>query len=203
MKTRAARLVLIVVSLTLVAVAAAACGGAKKTAAAKPAATAPMVTTLAGKAGAMGTANGCGAAARFTVLLGVACGAAGVVSVADDNTIRKISAAGVVTTLVGKAGASGSADGVGDRARFYNPSGIVCDASGNLYVADSANRMIRKITPAAVVTIVAGQGRRGSADGRGLAAGFNCPGDIACDAAGDLFVADTNNATIRKISWSH
>ena len=60
-----------------------------------------------------------------------------------------------------------------------------------------------KITPAAVVTIVAGQGRRGSADGRGLAAGFNCPGDIACDAAGDLFVADTNNATIRKISWSH
>ena len=83
---------------------------------------------------------------------------AGNVYVADTNNtrIRKVTAAGVVTTLAGKAGASGSADGAGSAASFNGPSGVVADAAGNLYVADTLNHTIRKITSAGVVTTIAG-----------------------------------------------
>src|SRR5438445_11619216 len=83
-------------------------------------------------------------------------------------TIRKLTPAGVVTTLAGLAGNSGSADGTGSAARFYRLSGVATDSSGNVYVADSNNHTIRKITPAGVVTTLAGlAGFRGSADGTG------------------------------------
>jgi sugar lactone lactonase YvrE len=160
------------------------------------------VTTLAGKAGAQGSADGSSAVARFNDPDGIACDAVGNLYISDfgNNTVRKITPAGKVTTLVGTAGPHGSADGSGAAARFKGPFGIACDAAGNLYVADTANATIRKITPAGKVTTLAGKARdRGSADGSGAAARFNYPIGIACDAAGNLYVADTYNDTIRKI----
>src|SRR5205085_2201186 len=115
-------------------------------------------TTLAGSPGQLGTNNGVGSAARFYHPAGVATDSSGNVYVADtdNNTIRKITAAGVVTTLAGLAGSNGSADGMGSAARFYHPNGVATDSSGNVYVADIYNDTIRKITPAGVVTTLAG-----------------------------------------------
>jgi sugar lactone lactonase YvrE len=163
------------------------------------------VTTLAGKTGIGGSADGLGAAARFSDPYGIACDAAGNLYVAEygNFTIRKITPAGEVTTLAGKAGSMGSADGSGAAARFQIPEGIACDGAGNLYVTDTGNFTIRKITPAGDVTTLAGKaGTEGSADGRGAAARFDGPDGIARDAAGNLYVADSGNDTIRKITLS-
>src|SRR5205085_975301 len=133
-------------------------------------------TTLAGQAGNTGSDDGTGSAARFYDPGSAARKSSGNVYVADtDNyTIRKITPAGVVTTLAGLAGSSGSDDGTGSAARFYGPSGVATDSSGNVYVADAGNQTIRKITPAGVVTTLAGlAGNNGSDDGTGSAARFN------------------------------
>ena len=159
-------------------------------------------TTLAGQS-LFGSADGTGSAARFFHPQGVAVDATGNLYVADTNnhTIRKITAGGVVTTLVGSPGNSGSTDGLGGAARFFGPSGVAVDATGNLYVADTANHTIRKITAAGVVTTLAGSpGVCGSTDGTGGAARFNSPVGLAVDGAGNLYVADTANNTIRKIT---
>ena len=165
-----------------------------------------VVTTLAGKAGQLGSVDGTGAAASFNGPCGVACDAAGNLYVVDqnNNTIRKITPAGVVTTFAGKAGVSGSADGTGAAASFSIPTGICYDpANGDLYVADSENCTIRRITPAGVVTTIAGKyGSVGSADGTGAAASFDSPTGVAVDAAGDLYVCDQTNNTIRKITFT-
>jgi sugar lactone lactonase YvrE len=163
-----------------------------------------LVSTLAGTAGVTGSADGTGAAASFSSPNGLAVDAAHNVYVADsgNSTIRKITPAGVVTTLAGFANAlPGSTDGAGAVARFFDPQAIAIDASGTLYVADTLNHTIRKITPAGVVTTIAGAPSViGSADGPGAAARFNFPQSVAVDAAGEVFVADTGNYTIRKIS---
>ena len=117
----------------------------------------------------------------------------------DNNIIRKVDPAGVVTTFAGN-GALGSANGTGTSATFRNMLGIIADAAGNLYVTDSNNNMIRKITPAAVVTTLAGNGSVGSANGQGAAASFNAPYGIAIDAQGNLYVADMFNNMIRKVT---
>jgi len=164
--------------------------------------TAGVVTTLAGAAGT-GSADGTGAAARFDLPNGVAVDGAGNVYVADqgNETIRKVTAAGVVTTLAGTAGMSGSVDGMGAAARFNVPSGVTVDSAGNLYVADLFNSTIRKVTAAGVVTTLAGTaGMAGSADGTGAAARFNQPIGVAVDSAGNVYVADPLNATIRKVT---
>ena len=161
------------------------------------------VTTLAGTAGSSGSADGTGAAARFTNPTGVAVDAAGTLYVADqsNNTIRRITQAGVVTTLAGTAGSSGSADGTGAAARFNYPTGVAVDAAGTLYVADFFNYTIRRITQAGVVTTLAGTaGSPGSANGTGAAARFNYPNGVAVDAAGTVYVADQGNNTIRRIT---
>src|SRR6266852_5393087 len=113
-------------------------------------------TTLAG-ATSIGSADGTGSAARFSFPSGVATDASGNVYVADsyNSTIRQITPAGVVTTLAGLAGITGSADGTGSAARFYFPFGVATDSSGNVYVADTDNSTVRKITPAGVVTTLA------------------------------------------------
>jgi sugar lactone lactonase YvrE len=158
------------------------------------------VTTMAGKAGVPGSVDGTGSGARFDQPRGVAVDATGTVYVADteNNTLRTISPSGAVTTLAGSAAVTGYADGVGAAARFESPQGLSTDAQGNVYVADSAADTVRKITPAAVVTTLAGlPGVPGDQDGTGTAARFDSPRAIATDAAGDLYVLE--NDTIRKV----
>src|SRR6267154_894741 len=161
------------------------------------------VTTLAGAAGIGGSSDGTGPAASFNFPQGLATDSAGNVYVADtlNNTIRKITLAGVVSTLAGVVGIPGSTNGTGTAATFESPRGVAADSAGNVYVADSSNHTIRKITPAGVVSTLAGTaGVLGSADGTGAAASFNLPTGIATDSAGNVYVADTDNSTIRKIT---
>ena len=162
-----------------------------------------VVTTLAGLGGEYGSADGAGAAARFWYPQGVVVDPAGNVWVADtyNHTIRKIAPAGLVTTVAGLAVTTGGADGTGGTARFRSPMGLVCDAAGNLFVGDSANAAVRKVTPAGVVSTVAGLANvTGDADGYGPAARFTRPGGIALDAAGNLYVTDNNRHTVRRIT---
>ncbi|MFO1497894.1 MAG: hypothetical protein U1G07_05785 [Verrucomicrobiota bacterium] len=165
-----------------------------------------VVTTLAGRADSRGSADGTGTAARLYQPWGVAVDNAGNVYVGDswNHTIRKVTPAGVVTTLAGLAGSSGSADGTNRNARFNFPSGLAVDSATNIYVADGENHTIRKITPVGtnwVVTTLAGKaGRSGSADGMNSDARFNTPYGVAVDSAGNLYVADTVNSLIRKMT---
>ena len=125
----------------------------------------------------------------------------GNVYVADsgNHTIRKITPAGVVTTLAGLAGNFGSADGTGSDARFQDPSSVAVDSAGNVYVADFGNHTIRKITPAGVVTTLAGlAGNFGSADGVGSDARFNQPIGVAVDSAGNVYVAGPTAPATRQ-----
>jgi streptogramin lyase len=162
-----------------------------------------VVTTLAGLAQVSGSTDGTGTAARFQNPSGVAVDASGNVYVADtlNNTLRKVTPSGVVTTLAGTSGASGSVDDTGTKARFYGPQGMAIDSSGNLYVADTNNHTIRKIVPSSgsVATVAGLAGNSGSSDGLGIAARFNSPSGVTVDTAGDLYVVDADNETIRKI----
>jgi hypothetical protein len=159
-----------------------------------------VVTTLAGS-GSAGSTDGTGTSAQFNTPTGVATDAAGNVYVGDryNHKIRKITPAGVVSTLAG-SGSTGSANGTGASASFYYPSGIATDLADNVYVADLVNNKIRKITPAGVVTTLAGSGNGGSADGNGISASFNSPTSVATDAVGNVYVADQLNHKIRKIT---
>ena len=162
-----------------------------------------VVTTIAGTASATGSADGSGAAARFLNPSSVAVDSAGNLYVADsgNNTIRKITSAGVVTTFAGTVGSAGITDGVGTAARFNKPRAVVIDSSGNLFVADYNNNCIRKITSSGTVTTFAGNSAAfGSADGVGTAATFSLPAGLTIDPSGNLYVADTSNNTIRKIT---
>ena len=158
------------------------------------------VTTLAGS-GITGATNGTGTAAQFSTPGGLALDASGNLFVADrsNQCIRQIVVAtGVVTTLAGST--IGSANGTGTAAQFNTPSGVASDNSGNLYVADQNNNLIRKIVVATgVVTTLAGSGTSGFADGTGLAAQFNSPAGVVTDGSGNLYVADQSNNCIRKI----
>ena len=159
-----------------------------------------VVTTLAGTAGLSGAANGTGAAARFSRLNGLDVDTDGNVYVVDGDTIRKITPAGVVTTLAGTNGVPGFVDGTGAAARFLVPFDITVDSAGTLYVCDHGNHAIRKITPAGVVTTLAGSGLAGSADGTGTAATFRFPSGVAVDASGTVHVADTDNQLVRSVT---
>jgi sugar lactone lactonase YvrE len=162
-----------------------------------------VVMTFAGAPDVRGTDDGIDSAAKFIYPIGIATDGAANVYVADkvSNTIRKIAPTGVVTTLAGTPRITGHADGVGAIASFFSPIGLATDTAGNIYVADSGNNIIRKVTPTGVVTTIAGlAGETGEDDGIGAAARFSAPYSIASDSAGNLFVAERSSNTIRKIT---
>lgn len=163
------------------------------------------VSTLAGQPGVPGSADGVGNLAQFNSLFGICVDPAGVnLYVADlgNHTIRQVViASGAVTTLAGQAGVSGAVNGTGTAASFGTPSGTAVDAAGNVFVVEFVNSTIRKITPAGVVTTLAGlAGNLAYADGIGAAARFNQPMHVASDAAGALYVTDYFNQTIRRVN---
>jgi hypothetical protein len=165
-----------------------------------------VATTLAGSdgGGQLGQVDGTGAAAGFSGSANaLAADSAGNIYVGDDYMVRKITQAGVVTTIAGQVG-SGFGNGTGAAAAFGIINGISVDSAGNIYVTDS-NSAIRKITPAGVVTTLAGSNQAigatpGFVDGLGGAARFAGPWGMAIDGAGNLFVADTFNNAIRKVT---
>ena len=157
---------------------------------------ADRLVVFAGSLALDGTQDGTKTTARFRQPYGVVTDATGNVYVADraSHTIRKITPAGAVTTLAGLANTEGSADGTGSAARFSFPTGLGVDAAGNVYVADNGNNLLRRITPAGVVTTVVGVAREpgGPRTGGRL---FN-PSAVAIDAAGNYFIANTGDQTI-------
>src|ERR1044071_237703 len=137
----------------------------------------------------------------FSDPFGVAVAKDGTIYVADageSNRIRKITPNGSVTTLAG--GSEGFADGAGTSASFNTPSALALGPDGNLYVADTGNNRIRKITPDGTVSTVAGNGTAGYVDGPAAAAEFNGPIGLAVSHDGDIYVADTYNDVIRMIT---
>ena len=161
------------------------------------------VATVAGRAGLPGQTDGPACLAQFNSPMGIAIDSAGNAFVADtgNHAIRKIIPDGNVTTWAGLAGHAGSADGVGQDARFNCPAGIAVDLAGNVYVADQLNSTVRAIAPDGLVSTLAGSAsNRGGADGIGSAARFNHPSGIVVDRLGNLYVADTGNQTVRKIT---
>ena len=164
-----------------------------------------VVSTLAGTPKVFGSQDGAGSTAQFHYPYGVAVDNSGSVFVADtyNYTIRLITSDGNVSTPVGLAGAHGTVGGTNNAARFYYPYGVSVDSSGNLYVADSYNCTVRKVTPMGsdwVVTTLAGVATfSGSADGTNSGAQFSYEFGLSADSTGDLYVADTSNDTIRKM----
>lgn len=160
-------------------------------------------SVFAGQTKATGSADGAGSAALFTTPRGISIDGKDNLYVADEGNcnIRKITPDGVVTTLAGVAGKTGSADGAGTTATFAGPRALAADAGGTVYVADTDNHCIRKITPAGMVTTLAGlAGEAGLADGAASAARFAEPRGIAVDTAGNIYVADSGNSAIRQIT---
>jgi sugar lactone lactonase YvrE len=160
-----------------------------------------VVSTLAGT-GHAGYINGPGASAEFFDPQGMVVDQHFNLYIADmgNNRIRKISPAGIVSTFAGST--PGAADGPDSSAQFREPFGLAIDGQGNIFVADTYNNLIRKITPAGVVTTVAGNGTAGYADGPALSAQFNYPFSLCLDLQGNIYVADTYNYRIRKITTS-
>ncbi len=134
---------------------------------------------------------------------GIAVDKDGAIYIGDigNAAVYKMTPAGKISLFAGASGKSNSADGVGQNAGFASPTGLAVDKDGNVYVADNDNNAIRKITPAGVVTTIAGKsGEAGGTDGKGVAARFSDSTGVAIDQNGNIFVADNHNAAVRKIT---
>ncbi len=161
------------------------------------------VSTLAGSPGQFGNRDGASTNALFATPWGIAIDPHGTVYVSDsdNHTIRRITPEGIVSTLAGSPGVSGSDDGIGPAARFNHPYGLAADASGTLFVADAYNNTLRRISADGTVTTLAGTaGQFGSVDDIGPAARFFNPYGITVDPAGNLFVTDEGNHTLRRVA---
>jgi sugar lactone lactonase YvrE len=159
------------------------------------------MSVFAGLSGLSGATDGTGAGARFSAPSDIAIDQAGNLYVTDYNnsTIRRITPAGIVSTLAGQAGSQGATDGTGGAARFFNPDGIAVDAGGNVFVSDSNNHTLRRITPAGVVTTIGGlAGNSGVAEGTGTGARFFVPAGIAVAPNGDLYVVSAFGNVIMR-----
>jgi hypothetical protein len=159
-----------------------------------------VVTTLAGNATVSGFTDATGSNARFSNPLGIAVDSAGNLFVSDFNAVRKITPAGVVTTYAGFVNLAGYTDGPLSGALFNSPQDQAFDAAGNLFVLDSGNSVVRKITPGGVVSTFAGTPPAGFADGTGPAARFGQPSHVSIDGAGNLFVEDDVGSAVRLIT---
>lgn len=171
-----------------------------------------VVTTLggSGKVDDMGAVDGLGKEARFNRPHGIAVGPEGNIFVTDmhNHAVRIISATGDISTFAGKLGEPGSADGQAPQARFFKPEDVAVDSQGNVFVADTYNYTIRKITPDGRVSTFAGKaGEAGYRDGHGNEARFDKPIGIAIDGRNNVYVADADydgpeigNSLIRKIT---
>lgn len=162
-----------------------------------------MVTTLAGgRYHCGGGSNGVGRDTIFCDPSGIAFDAAsGNLYIGDTSwsDVRKVTLAGVVTNAAGGSG-RGWVDGQGSSSLFQSPQRLKTDGAGNVYIPDTSNHRIRKLTSDGNVTTIAGSGAAAYADGVGLAASFNAPEGVAADANGNVYVADTNNHRIRKVT---
>ena len=160
-------------------------------------------TTIAGSATVCGTSDGPETTARFSHPAGLAVNSSGTIYVADteNSTIRMINSNRFVTTILGAAGTTGTADGLGTSARFNRPTGLAVDSDGALLVADTANLTIRRVTTFGIVSTIAGTaGVPGTADGTGAGARFMGPRGLSFGPDGTLFVADTGASSLREIS---
>jgi hypothetical protein len=166
-----------------------------------------VTTTIAGKAGSRGSADGTNSTIRFNTPVGLAMDSVGNVFVADseNQTIRRLTSSDgtnwVSSTIAGKAGTAAGTDGASSASRLHTPNGVAVDRAGTVYVADTENDAIRKVTPVGtnwVTTTIGGKaGVVGSADGTNSVARFNWPVSLVLDSAGNVYVADWMNHTVR------
>ena len=177
-------------------------------AATTPGSASSTVSTVAGGAGLPGFADGPASTARFRDPAGIAAAPDGVIYVADagNNRIRvvrsgSISVPPAVSTLAGD-GTAGFADGPGASARFNSPQAVAIDPGGAVFIADTGNNRIRRIATDGTVTTLAGDGTAGLINGAAAQARFNAPSGLALDNQGNVYVADTGNASVRLISNS-
>lgn len=160
------------------------------------------VTSFAGSGGIIGAyADGVGKLTAFNNIANIALDATGNLYISDQGNfrIRKVTPAGIVSTFAG-SGVNGYVDATGTTAQFGYIEGLAIDASGNLYVSDYGNNVIRKITPTGVVSTYAGNGTSGYVDGLAATAQFSAPVGLAIDKAGNLYVGESGNLLVRKIS---
>lgn len=158
------------------------------------------VETIAGST--EGFADGDAMRAQFNTPSGIGIDKNGNLIIADtsNNRIRKLSSDGRSVSTIAGSGVAGLKDGPAGEAEFDGPIGIATDRHGNIFVADSYNDCIRRISPDGQVTTIAGTGAPGYGDGQAASALFDTPSGIALDERGDIFVADTGNRAVRKIT---
>lgn len=163
----------------------------------------PFVSTFAGD-GTANSVDGTGTAASFNAPQSIAIDGSGNLYVSEyvGCKIRKITPGGVVTTLAG-SGQAGSKDGQGSAATFNFPNSLIVDVANNVYVSQNWDSIIRKITPTGLVTTIAGDGLGGYIEGNAMTARFLLPYGFAIDAANNIFIADTGNGYIRKLSTTN
>lgn len=155
-----------------------------------------------GEANTSGRPAGEGVVAGTAGPAGAVIDSKGNVFIADNKngTVIKVTPEGESSVFAGKADAPGTEDGKGTEARFTTPRGLAIDGKDNLYVADEGNSNIRKITPEGVVTTLAGGSSSGTEDGAGKNAKFAAPRGLTVSKEGTVYVADTDNHTVRKVT---
>ena len=162
-----------------------------------------IITTYAGGGNSGLGDGGPATAAQVIFPTHVAVDSAGNLFIVSNNRVRKVTAAGIISTVAGNGTQGFSGDGgPATAAEFYIPSGVAVDSAGNLFIGDYYNNRIRKVTAAGIISTVAGNGTQGfSGDGGpATSAQLNLPGNVTVDSAGTLYIVDFGNNRIRKVT---